>query len=345
MRAKKIISLSFLFILFSSFGSTSILFGADVHDEATENFYRTTVRQGISYREATPADLEELLAITAAIEEDDRDNLLILPNNRSVNFQALSFQSSLEKGRIFVAYDRNQPAGNNIISFIKLFLVQTLEDKLEILQHELRAIESAKYGHPQLEALTLYSGIFNSNRAYNQIYQFGQALNERVMRASSGNNPFPTEKHIEKTCCIYVGSQYTVPHKAGYGLLADSVINYRGLGISTKLEKRALQLRFQNIIHEIQTTNATRLAMLYGLVEKNKNTLCHIRDFMATAQYVKAGLRKNFNVNSQISIACFKYTAFKPAFWIQGRKLKQYVDSNKKTLAGKGYGCILMSEL
>lgn len=322
------------------------LFCADIQPgpSAAEinNFYTHTVRPSIIYKKAELTDLNELMQIIEAIDEEDQDNLVILP----APYQRLSLQAALEKGRIFIACDTNRLLGDSIVSFIKLFNVKNLDEKMQILQHELRAFTSEKYGTPTTSSLTLYSGLFNTDKAYNQMYQFDHNLNTTPLRLTKRNQAaFKSTKDIEKTTLVYIGSQYTIKTKQGYGLLEDSTISYRGLGISTKLEKRAFQLSFLDILNTIRTNQSDKFAVAYGLVHKNENTLVHIRDSMCTAQYLKGALNPAFNTNSIISMHYYKYDCFKPAFMLTRRRLIQLNDSHPTTLAGAGFGCILTATL
>ncbi len=301
----------------------------DSHDSIEEQEYLDGT---ISYELAKEDDIPDLIAIMDNYSQDDRNKLLVLPEP----FRTQSLASAIEKKRIFVARDTRLDTEQNIVSFVKVFVIKNDEEKNRILGDELRIIPTATHEAPDLIECGYYKANYNENQELDEVYDFSNDIGKTKMRFSPRRSARLFDTHDRQTI-LYLGSAYTIAKKGS--------ITYRGHGISTILEKKALKRIHGDILTDIREKDSTDIIMLYGLVEANKETLLHARDFMATMQYIRASLKlENFNLNSQAKLDYYMYRAYKPAFTVtENQELQILPDDHADTKPG--YGCLLRSSL
>ena len=174
---KKTMSTIFFIILFACSCSTIQLVSMD----AENNFTQAT----ILYNQATENDLEDILAIMSNYSDDDKSKLLVLPeapcNGHPDGFRRTKVREAIQNNRYFVARDTRLQPGQNIVSFVKVFVIETQEEKQQILGEELRLIPNS-HGNALPVEIGLYDISYNEDKELDQVYDFRTKLPKTSFR-------------------------------------------------------------------------------------------------------------------------------------------------------------------
>lgn len=269
---------------------------------------------GLTYRLASEDDLPGIQHLYNELTEDDTSKLLVYPEP----FRSQKLAEDINKKRIFIAVNPKMKTRRslNVVSILKAFVVEEEEERLEILRDELRCI-----GHNVMPSVKGIQRI-----RFNYIYRFDEKpilTKDTKIRYQYG----------EKQTYIYFGSAYTCPHS-------------RGKGISTELEKYALEVLKKEALHDIRARHSNRLFYIYGIVAANVESKGRIRVFSEFVQYIKAALKIPAEMNEEddaiVVFRFFMFDSVKPTFTVKNTtrrtaKLIKLPDTEENA----GFGCII----
>lgn len=272
---------------------------------------------GLVYRLATEEDLPGIQRLYRELNEDDESKLVVYPEP----FQTQKLADSIDQKRIFIAVDPKKRTRQsiNVVSILKAFVVDDEEERLQILSEELRCIPSK--GRHVIPSIKGHQRI-----PFNYIYQF----DEKPVLTEDARIRY---QYGDKQTYIYFGSAYTCP-------------NSRGKGISTELEKFALDALKKAALADIRKRKSNRLFYIYGIVAANVESKGRIRVFSEFVQYIKAALRIPAEINDDddaiVDFRFFMFHSVKPTFTIKHTsrypdKLVKLPDDEKNA----GFGCII----
>ena len=261
---------------------------------------------------ACTRDCNEIVALIDTFSDDDKAKLFVLPEQ----VRDFYIADAIKKERIWVAR-----CNNEIISFIKLYIVTDPAELDKILVDELRC----KGSNNKL----LKKGIFDTAVSFS-----GGGFND-FERPTFTKNKIKKYNHESDDIYIYCGFTFT---KEGY----------RGKSISSMLERSALEALGAKLISKLQekyTKNGSYPSVfyIYGLVNANEGRLASVRifsDFAYRYVYLKLGIQP-LNIGFQ-KLFYYQYKAYKPSFQMDDdNRLQQLPDDE----ANEGMGCLLCLEL
>lgn len=287
------------------------------------------------YRRAAPADLLDIQKLLRQATEEDRHRLLLLPEP----FRTEALSAAIEKGRIFIAIDPDKPVTRQhtkVVSMLKVFVMgragidedsdsesddeelteaqdEAEKEKIDILQNELRA--TGRPGRPKIQPST--AGIYT----YPYTFTF-QPDREPIFAAA----PRIRYSLQPRQTYVYFGAAFTAP-------------GYRGQGVSTQLERFALEEIKDDILEDIIERRSERLFYIYGVVEANAGSKGRIRVFSAFVQYIKSNLHLPIDNDRTrpVKLRFFRFNTFKPEFDVRRNKLVKRADQPENA----GYGCFI----
>lgn len=287
-------------------------------DAAARREQRTAVTAaGLTYRLATEDDLPGIQRLYRELNDDDESKLVVYPEP----FRSQKLVEAIEQERIFIAVDPKKRTRQsiNVVSILKAFIVEDEEERQQILSEELRCISSKTH-----QAIPSIKGL--QRIPFNYIYQFDE-------KPVLTEDPKIRYQYGEKQTYIYFGSAYTCP---------DS----RGKGISTELEKYALDSLKKEALADIRARRSNRLFYIYGIVAANVESKGRIRVFSEFIQYIKAALRIPAEIddddNAIVVFRFFMFHSIKPTFEVKytSRRTERLVklpDNDENA----GFGCLI----
>jgi hypothetical protein len=205
-------------------------------------FYSTT--RAISFRPAEIRDVDSICKLHCQFTADDYKRLVVYPQeirrNKVINL--------IDNNRLFVACNNE-----NIIGFIKLFVIENMQEKINILVEEL-ALANKPYSNGR--CIVGSSDLLDYAR---QLIFSGSGLNEETcLKLANGTN---------ECLYIYYGGAYTIPE-------------YRNSCVNSQLISFALDkiLSTYLSIHKLNDS-LKYAAFVYGQIEENQHKHGMIRRF------------------------------------------------------------------
>jgi GNAT superfamily N-acetyltransferase len=285
------------------------------------------------YRRAQLEDLASIQQLYKTVNVEDRKKLLLFPES----FQEAILINSLRKNRLFIAIDPCKPVtrqATNIVSILKIFVLGAYEahanedeetlnlaateaedEKMAILCKELRAVSWNR--RPIIS--------INQKGFYTYPYTFTYQPDREPLFKRDNRINF---NHSDKQTYVYYGSAYTAP-------------SCRGQGVSTQLERFALEEIKDEILVDIVNRRSKRLFYIYGVVRSGASSKGRIRVFSAFVQYIKSELMLPLDTHDPVKLRFFMFDTFKPDFITRGNRLIQRPDKEENA----GYGCFIESSL
>ncbi len=273
----------------------------------------------LDYSQACNRDTADIIALydSEAFSEDDKHKLVVFPKQVRSNILG----KAIRQGRLWIAREKNK---GPIVSFLKMYLVEDQEELQGILRDEIRCVNTLEH------KVTPDTVGYYTTASLGVVYKFDEKPEFRSARIKFKWHP--------KQTYIYFGSTYTVE-------------DYRGVGVSTALERFAMEQIKQSVIDDIKLNNSTQLFYIYGVVKDNENSLGRVRVFSEFShRYVKLKLRLvdpaiDDYFEQATTVRFYRYPAFKPVFQMVGKALVKLPDDAPETLAGSGYGCLVGLDL
>lgn len=214
----------------------------------------------LEFRQAVQTDLDNMLALIEAFDDDDIRKLAIPPYIG----QELWLTQEINLNHFFVASDSEEE--NPIVGFCKIYIVEG-QDVLGIIGNELGAIKPNNF---QFEMEDPYCNLLYKITP-EQAHNFGYS--------------FIPEKSKQPLCrleltdtYIYLGTNYTKTSR-------------RGEGINTQLEAAAFRIIRDDVIAELAAGGA--IYYIFGVVEENWNPKTHLRSFAKFCQSFMPKARKS----------------------------------------------------
>lgn len=207
---------------------------------------KSTVYSEIIRRRATLQDVTEILNIQRQFDNDDKNKLLIYPDEKKRD----NIVSTINKNKLFVSIDTRT---NNIVNIIKLFVIETRNEFNEILE-ELGFRSNGTNKTP--------AEFFND---FNYNVNIEDIRNVRKIETSLLQDiEIDNFLNFPRNCVyIYYGGAYTLRE-------------YRNQGINFHLIKYALNTV---ISEQAGSHHNPYMSLLYGQVDANKNNMGMIRAF------------------------------------------------------------------
>ncbi|MCF7799769.1 hypothetical protein K9M16_02100 [Candidatus Babeliales bacterium] len=201
----------------------------------------------IEHKIATIDDITEILELQENFNDDDKSKLVIFPKEIKANI----LKKNITANKIFVSIDTD---ANKIINTIKLFIIKTQEDFLEILEE--LGFRSDSINKSPEEFLKNYNYQINRENILNIIEQKNILLQTNELMGLLNN--------FSNNCLYcYYGGAYTNP-------------NYRNIGLNFNLIKYALnQVCPDFLVHN----SIFYMSLLFGQVEANKNNRGMVKAF------------------------------------------------------------------
>jgi hypothetical protein len=261
----------------------------------------------LSYRLATMDDIGKILRLYEGFDADDMSRVVVFPPE--VRPQIL--ENSIRKGRMYVACDSMMDPDHDIVAFIKLFIVEDIPEKTNIVTSELRALKSTG---DSIEPVDAFFCTLDENFPTNF---------EAKPEFSSLGLPHKFDK---EEMLIYYGGAYTLPR-------------YRHKGVNMLLEQFALCSIEAEVRSCLARGMVHKVTYVYGVVKANASGLGRLRSFTALVCLLARELGKYSE--DGVSLKIYRFQAFKPTFYMRGGDIAVQADDHPDTLAGAGLGCFI----
>lgn len=257
----------------------------------------------IEYRKAELNDAEGILSLINNYGVNDNDKIVILPKL----FRLQAIESAIEKGRLFVACNKQN---NAVIGYKKLFLLSDAQERTETLEQEIRCT-----GDQSELVDTAYFSNVDKYRA--------RCVADRSSIVCGDNSD----------TCVYNGADFTHP-------------DFRARGINTNLTDTALGLIKESVRAHMDRNKAKRLIMVYGLTQPNdydldgnggSRTSSIVRSFVSFIRGVIPFIEDDIVTLIQHN----RYKAFMPTFDPNATECKPLSDEQ----AVAGFGNVLLYSL
>lgn len=257
----------------------------------------------IEYRKAQLQDAHSILSLINNYGVNDNKKIVILPKL----FRLQAIESAIEKGRLFVACNKQN---NAIVGYKKLFLLSDVQECAKTLEEEIRCTGD-------------YSELVDS--AY-----FGNT-DKYAARCVTDVSPVVYDQTVD--VYIYNGADFTHP-------------DFRARGINTNLTDTALTLIKDAVLAHMRFNQVKRLIMVYGLTDANdydldgnggSRTASIVRSFVSFIRGVIPFIEDDIVTLIQHN----RYKAFMPTFDPHATECKPLSDDQ----AVPGFGNVLLYSL
>lgn len=266
----------------------------------------STLYSDISYRMAKFSDISQLLKLHETIEEnrDDSSKLVILPKE----IRETSLRETISRGRLFVAINTEC----EVISFLKLYLIESETELTELLKNELRCIPDDYNTPPQLMSLTQC----NPQTDDPTFTPCRTDYEDNLINQSQ-----LSFEQTEHQTFIYYGGAYTK-------------LQERKKGHGSFLLKHAFSCIREKIVKNIRIKTAAALVLAYGQVIANQENTLMRRAFAKEIPEIQAAM--TLRANRMITFSHYVYKAPMPAFIFESEHLIQLPDPESDERDGRG---------
>lgn len=260
----------------------------------------------IAYRMAKFNDISQLLKLHEIIEDDrdDSSKLVILPKE----IREANLRETISRGRLFVAINTE----GEVISFLKLYLIESETELTELLKNELRCIPDDYNTPPQLMSLTQC----NPQTDDPTFTPCRPDYEDNFIKQSQ-----LSFEQTERQTFIYYGGAYTKSEE-------------RKKGHGSFLLKHAFSCIREKIVKNIRIKSSTALVLAYGQVIKNQENTLMRRAFAKEIPEIQAAM--TLRANRMITFLHYVYKAPMPAFIFDGDHLIQLPDPESDERDGRG---------
>lgn len=257
---------------------------------------------------AVPEDIDNLMELYAGFTADDYHKVLVFPPE----LHRQKVEAAIAAGRFFVAKDPAKE-GNNIVAFLKLYLVKEAEEKIAIAGEELSA------------CATPAATTFVPELLVAESYDFTQALADNYAIRPVKKTAVPEYSFSSEDVYVYYGGAYTLKE-------------YRNHGVNTTLENAALALLYDEVFEAVFNSSGHHLYYMYGVVEANFGGFARLRAFSKFTRSLLKDLYSDRHIkdDTELELSFNAFRAYKPTFEMCGGDLVV-----SKPEAGKGYGCFV----
>ncbi|MBS1988080.1 hypothetical protein JST56_03730 [Candidatus Dependentiae bacterium] len=240
----------------------------------TSNLYGDIV-----YRLARKADIDQLLRLQAAIAESAEDSAKLVVFPEHVRYTIL--EEAISRGRLFVATENF-----DIISFLKLYIIESQKELHELLINELRCYQQDGAAITQSSLQTCIS-------------QTDDPTFSPMHNADGSDIEVTPFKIHHRQTFLYYGGAYTMPDK-------------RGQRHGSLLLRNAFGLIRDNVSAHITKNKSTQLILTYGQVLANQRNTLMRREFVKEIPQIH---NKLFTPAPRaVVVSQYVYEACMPAF-------------------------------
>lgn len=240
----------------------------------TSNLYGEIV-----YRLARKTDIAQLLELQCVIAESAEDSakLVVFPEHMRHGF----IQEAISRGRLFVATENF-----NIISFLKLYIIESQQELHELLTNELRCYQQDGAAIRQSSLQTCIS-------------QTDDPTFSPMHNADGSDIEIIPFKFHHRQTFLYYGGAYTVPGK-------------RGQRHGSLLLRNAFGLIRDAVSAHIGKNKSTQLVLTYGQVLANQRNTLMRREFVKEIPQIHNKLF--IAAPREVIVSQYVYEACMPAF-------------------------------
>ncbi len=236
--------------------------------------------------------------------EGDIDALSLLYNEYNKEHQAFicntdELPEDIERGRIFIVRDIALH-GNNIVAFLKLFVVPN-DEKGSL---HLEAFGSS----PELLIQGKYEANIGRTFGVSSPITTGSPRSSRIGKTRSLSDLQDADQKYsphDRQTHIFLDKAFTVHSRVRNEIL----INYRDQNIDTSLEKMAFQANNSEIIRDIRTRRSSEVVFLFRQENDEEKNNAQIKLFTQIVQTIKStlGQRPSFSTSEYLSVWYYNY--------------------------------------
>lgn len=266
---------------------------------------------------ATIDDIPELNRMYDAMTEDDATKLVIFPRE----VRSSSLHSAIIKNRIFVM---RETGSNRIVSLLKMYLIDDLDELRNILANEIRA-----------RADNLYETFpYEIDQEFLERFEEALDLTKKLSRTLSGEPKTPCP--LSSTPPTFVMEHAARPKRAAYLYYGAGYTHpaHRNKRLNTELQRHAFSYIREAVMTYITTNRCEELIEVFGQVNSNTRKTNSIRMFALYASQIYE--QKYGEKIDPVEIVYCGYHAVKPAFDFLDGKLIQCPDEDPRAQAGIG---------